>query len=182
MTGRLVAVFGSSQAIPGTEEWEAGDLTGRRLAEAGFGVITGGYGGTMESVSAGAATVGAQVVGVTAPGLFPGRTGANAHVSEIVEAPDLTSRIGTMLRRSVGAIALPGSIGTAAELFIAWNSNHITRRNGGGHYPVAAVGEAWQRVGAMIADELGALLDDVHWAPGPYPALDWLLGELEGRA
>jgi uncharacterized protein (TIGR00725 family) len=178
LTAPLVAVFGSSQAVPGSEEWAAGVLTGRRLARAGYGVITGGYGGTMESVSEGTSVAGGPVVGVIAPVLFPGRFGANSHVTEIVEAPGLTARIGTMLDRSLAAIALPGSIGTAAELFIAWNSNHIVRRNGGRHYPVSAVGESWRKVGAMVAEEIGALLEDVHWATGPDEAVDWVLEQL----
>ena len=87
MTGRpAIAVFGSSQTPPGTEEWDQAVLTGSRLAQAGFGVVTGGYGGTMEAASKGAAEAGGHVIGVTSPSQFPGRLGANRYVKEIIEA------------------------------------------------------------------------------------------------
>ena len=53
-----VAVFGSSQTEPGSAEWEDARRAGARLAEEGYAVITGGYGGTMEAVSNGAAEAG----------------------------------------------------------------------------------------------------------------------------
>ena len=72
MTGS-VAVFGSSQTIPDSADWRDAVHVGRRLAEAGLEVITGGYGGTMEAASLGASEAGGRVVGVTAPVLFPDR-------------------------------------------------------------------------------------------------------------
>ena len=62
-----VAVFGSSQTEPGSVEWEDARRAGVRLAEEGYPVITGGYGGIMEAVSSGAAGAGGHVIGVTAP-------------------------------------------------------------------------------------------------------------------
>ena len=67
-TTEAVAVFGSSQTEPGSLEWEEARRAGTRLGEAGYAVITGGYGGTMEAVSSGAADAGGHVIGVTAPG------------------------------------------------------------------------------------------------------------------
>ena len=46
-----VAVFGSSQTEPGSTEWDEAFRAGTLLADAGFAVITGGYGGSMEAVS-----------------------------------------------------------------------------------------------------------------------------------
>ena len=40
------------------------------------------------------------------------------------------------------------------------------------------VGESWRKVGAIIAEEIGALLEDVHWATGPDEAVDWVLEQL----
>ena len=54
-----VAVFGSSQTEPGSTEWDEAFRAGTLLADAGFAVITGGYGGSMEAVSSGAAGAGA---------------------------------------------------------------------------------------------------------------------------
>ncbi|MBI0385017.1 TIGR00730 family Rossman fold protein, partial [Streptomyces albiflaviniger] len=40
--GRAISVFGSARTPEGSPEYEAGVRIGRALAEAGFGVITGG--------------------------------------------------------------------------------------------------------------------------------------------
>ena len=41
----IVAVFGSSQSQPGDGDYELGVEVGRLLAEAGYSVTNGGYGG-----------------------------------------------------------------------------------------------------------------------------------------
>ena len=173
-----VAVFGSSQTDPGTRMWAEAERVGTRLAGAGFAVITGGYGGTMEAVSKGAADASGHVIGVTAPQLFPGRHGSNPYVAELIEAEGLAGRIGAMMERAAGTIALPGSIGTATELLIAWNVNHIVRRNGGRHLPTVAVGGEWRKVAETLVTEVGAFPGDVHLVGTPDKGVDWILGQL----
>ena len=175
---RSAAVFGSSQTVLDSDEWMDAVQVGRRLAEAGFEVITGGYGGTMEAVSYGASTAGGRVVGVTAPGLFPDRSGANPFVEELIEAPTLAGRIDIMLRRAEATITLPGSIGTATELLMAWNMNFIAGRLGGRHVPSVAVGAPWQKVGDALVLLIGAENDGIHWANTADEAVDWVLGQL----
>lgn len=133
----------------------------------------------MEAASLGAGQQGVPVVGVTAPALFPGRVEANPYVSDLIEAPNLTTRIGEMMSVASGAIALPGSIGTATELLITWNSNHIARRSGGIRFPIVAVGQEWRRIGQALAQEVGAVTEDVIWTDDVDVAVDWLVGELE---
>ena len=158
-----VAVFGSSQTEPGSLEWEEARRAGTRLGEAGFTVITGGYGGTMEAVSSGAAVAGGHVIGVTAPVLFPDRSVANPYVHELIEASSLANRIDIMMQRSRATLALPGSIGTAAELLISWNTNHILRRTGAEQRISVAVGPGWKALAQALVDMNGALEDDVVW-------------------
>jgi len=181
LRSRSIAVFGSSQTKPGTPEWELAVNVGVRLGSANIGVITGGYGGTMEAVSQGASQTGVPVIGVTAPTLFPGRSGANPYVSDVLEAPSLAQRIGVMMDRSEGSIAMPGSIGTATELLMAWNLNHIVRRNGGRRFPSVAIGVKWRRIGDALAREIGAVLEDVHWMNDALGAVDWLIGAVEAE-
>lgn len=180
-TGKVVAIFGSSQSHPGTKEWIDAEKTGARCAGAGLGVITGGYGGTMEAASRGAALAGGRVIGVTAPELFSARSGANRHVSEEIEAVSLTERIGVLTDLASGAIVLPGSIGTAAELLIAWNINHIVRRNGGNRFPTVAVGEDWAELWRLMTGPLGAFGGDVHTVENADQAVDWMLEQPEIR-
>ena len=139
---------------------------GRLLAEAGLAVMTGGYGGTMEAVSRGAASAGGHVIGVTAPGVFPARDGANAYVAEEIPAPTLTRRIDIMMERADATISLDGSIGTLTELMIAWNIAYVARFSEARPLPVVVVGSKWARI---VEDLTAALETDgglVTIAPG----------------
>ena len=51
---RKVTVFGSARTLPGDPVYEAARLFGKKLAQAGFMIITGGGGGIMEAASEGA--------------------------------------------------------------------------------------------------------------------------------
>ena len=174
-----VAVFGSSQTVPGTPEWVEAVEVGDRLARKNIAVVTGGYGGTMEAVSQGASEAGGHVVGVTAPELFTARSGANPFVIETIEAATLSSRIGVMIDRSAAAIALPGSIGTATELLISWNTNHILRRTGAAALPCAAVGDGWREVAQSLVQAIGAVASDIHHVDTGDEAVTWILGQIE---
>ena len=177
-TTEAVAVFGSSQTEPGSLEWEDALRAGTRIAEEGYAVITGGYGGTMEAVSSGAATAGGHVIGVTAPVLFPDRSAANPFVHELIEASSLANRIDIMMQRSRATLALPGSIGTAAELLISWNTNHILRRTGSEPRISVAVGSGWKTLARALVDMDGALEDDVVWADTVDDGVERILARL----
>ncbi len=146
----VVSVFGSSRSAPGEPDYASAERCGRLLARAGFTVATGGYGGAMEAVSRGARLEGGHVIGVTAPAVFPGRQGANSHVVEERLAPTLTERIHGLVHPAAGYIVLPGSIGTLAELMVAWNANYV----GVVDRPLVAVGPVWAELLPLIATRL----------------------------
>ena len=180
MTEPRVAVFGSSQTKPGSEEWVAAEFVGRSLAESGISVVTGGYGGTMEAVSMGAVEHGGEAIGVTASPLFPLRAGANDFVSIVEDTSSLAERIGRMVELSSGCIVLPGSIGTAAELVVVWNINHVLRKSSQPNgIPVVAVGSQWQAFGQFMTQEMGAIEDGVHWTPTAKLAVSWIVEQLD---
>ncbi len=168
-------MFGSSQTEPGSVEWEEAHRAGARIAEEGFTVITGGYGGTMEAVSSGAAGAGGHVIGVTAPVLFPDRSTPNPYVHEVIEASSLANRIDIMMQRSTATLALPGSIGTAAELLISWNTNHILREGGATPRLSVAVGPGWKALARALVDMAGAFEDDLVWVDSVDEGVDWIL-------
>ena len=175
---RVVAVFGASGSQPGDGRYEEGVECGRLLAAAGFGVITGGYGGTMEAVSLGAAATDGHVIGVTAPTVFPNRPGGNDHLTEEVEARSLVDRIGTLLDTSDASIALWGSLGTATELLAAWNLAYVAPLAEAQAKPIAAVGTPWTRLVPHLVESLDTdpalvtVFDDVP------SAVEWLAGRL----
>lgn len=158
---RVVAVFGSSAAAPGSPVYEDGVTCGRLLAEAGYAVATGGYLGLMEAVCRGAAEAGGPAIGVTAPSVFPGRTGANQWVSHEIPADDLVRRIALLTELADGFIALPGSIGTLAELVVAWNLAFVAPFAEVDFCPIATVGDTWQELVPWLTEQLSTNSDAV---------------------
>lgn len=150
----VVAVFGASSPRPGDPVYEAGVRCGRLLSEAGYAVATGGYAGLMEAVSRGAREAGGRVIGVTVPDVFPDRPGGNAHLTEETRSASLLERIHEMVDVSVASIALPGSLGTATELLVAWNLAFVARFTRSVPKPVIAVGDQWQRLVPLLTSEL----------------------------
>ena len=173
-----VAVFGASGSRPGDGWYEDGVLCGRLLADAGFGVITGGYGGTMEAVSLGAAQSDGRVVGVTAPAVFPHRPGGNRHLTEEIAAPTLVDRIGTLLEHSDASIALWGSLGTATELLTAWNLAYVAPLSNQTAKPIAAVGEPWTVLVPELAEALDTDPAPVEVFADVESAVGWLIDRL----
>jgi uncharacterized protein (TIGR00725 family) len=141
-----VAVFGSSSVPDDDARWSDARRLGAAIAAAGHTLATGGYGGFMAAVSRGAAEAGGRVVGVTAPDLFPHRSGPNEWVAEERPAASLADRVGLLLADSGAVIALPGAVGTLAELLVAWHEGQVDRARGRTGRPILAVGVEWQAV------------------------------------
>lgn len=124
---------------------------GRLLAEAGFTVATGGYGGVMEAASRGAAEAGGHVVGVTCGLLENWREGlaANRWVKEEVKFASLRERLHHLVEFCDAAVALGGGIGTLSEVALAWSliqTGEIRPK------PLVVVGPLWR-------ESLGVFLD-----------------------
>jgi hypothetical protein len=150
----IIAVIGASQTQPEDTDYRDGVRLGRLLAEAGWAVATGGYGGLMEAVSSGAAERGGRVIGVTAPAVFPGRSGANVHVKEERPATTINERIQDLLTISDGVVALPGSLGTLTELLVAWNLAYVAPFSGRHPQPIVAVGQTWAELVPLLTERL----------------------------
>lgn len=151
---RTIAVFGASGSKPGDAHYDEGVACGTLLAQNGFAVATGGYGGTMEAVSLGARQAGGRVIGVTAPTVFPHRSGPNSHLTDEIPAGSLIDRIATLTDDSDGVIALHGSLGTAAELMVAWNLAFVARFSNDTPKPLVAVGSPWRDLVPHLEAEL----------------------------
>jgi len=150
----LVAVFGSADPPEGDPLYECARRVGGLLVAAGYGVVTGGYGGVMEGANRGALEAGGASVGITCA-TFSGRT-PNRFLSELREEADLVSRTGTLVRSARGYIVLHGKSGTLAELTLVWA---LHRAGSLGRRPVVLLGDAWRPFlhhlvrGAMIEDD-----------------------------
>ena len=171
MEGINVAVFGSSRAVPGDGDYETAAEVGRLLAEAGFGVVNGGYDGLMAAVSQGVAEAGGRVIGVTAPAFFPGRSGANRFVAEEIQTACLTERLHVMSQRTAAAIVLPGSIGTFTELAVYWNDAYLAPLREAPPRPVVALGGRWRPLLEQLEAALSVPPGLVSFAAAPSEAV-----------
>lgn len=138
---RSIAVFGSSEPRDPDPAYRLAYRTGRKLAEAGFGVLTGGYGGVMEGACHGAHDAGGRTLGVTS-GIFSARD-PNPYLTEAVPTTDLYDRTRELIDRADGYVVLAGKAGTLAELTWVWalaRAGCLPRR------PVVTLGEPWDGV------------------------------------
>lgn len=124
---RLLSVFVSSRLSREDPLYAKLVRYGEVLAEEGFGLACGGYQGGMEALARGVKARGGFVVGVTAPALFPERKGPSPFVDLELPAATLPERIGRLLDLGAGYLALPGGVGTLAELVLAWNLLYLRR-------------------------------------------------------
>lgn len=113
-----VTVFGSARTSPDSTDYALGRALGRKLAEAGYAVITGGGPGVMESANRGASEVdGAISVGLGIELPFEQRM--NDYVDLGIEFRYFFVRKTMFVKYSCGFITLPGGFGTLDELFEA---------------------------------------------------------------
>lgn len=156
---KLITIFGSSAPQPGEPAYEQARRIGQLLAEAGYGVATGGYIGTMAAVSQGAAEAGGRVVGVVSNQIERFRPiGPNRWINEEVRYETLRERLLHLIDHNDGMIALPGGIGTLSEVSLAWSflqTGEISPR------PFVLLGAQWHQTMHTFLDP--AYVRDVHW-------------------
>jgi uncharacterized protein (TIGR00725 family) len=153
----IVSVFGSSRPRQDDAEYKEARALGRVLAEKGFAVCTGGYGGTMEAVSRGAKEAGGKTYGVTAE--FFANSKANAFVDVEVRKKTWQERLFEFIELADGLVVCKGGTGTLAELAVAWE---MMNKSVMAAKPFVALGEFWQPILQRVRDvEVGG---DNAWA------------------
>ncbi len=169
---KIISVFGSSAPKPGTEAYENAREVGRLLAEAGFTVATGGYNGTMAGVSQGAAEAGGHVIGVTADKIESFRPiKHNQWVTEEIRFVTLHDRLMYLVEENDGIITLPGSVGTLAEMTMAWGLMQVEEMD---KRPFSLLGSLWRDTIKTYADSPYMRPEDfgmLHFADTPAQAV-----------
>jgi uncharacterized protein (TIGR00730 family) len=131
-----IAVLGSARLNEDDRRWALAHELGELLADAGFVIVTGGYGGLMAAVSRGAHERGGFVIGLPMrhwSAITPNEWNADLRWSE-----DYGSRLNHILR-CAAVIALPGGVGTLSELAVAWAASQTERQA----QPLVLLGECW---------------------------------------
>lgn len=120
---RRVCVFCGSNEGSEPGYAEAADELGRRLAEAGVGLVYGGGSvGLMGRIADACMAAGGEVIGVIPVGLFRKEVGHRG-LTELVEVASMHERKQLMYDLADGFVALPGGLGTLEELaeVLTWN-------------------------------------------------------------
>ena len=145
-----ITVFGSARVREGHPAYAAAREAGRRLAEAGFAVVTGGGPGVMEAANRGAQEAGGVSVGFNIE--LPHEQGSNSYVDIGVTFHHFYARKTMFVKAAEGFLIFPGGFGTLDELF---ESLTLIQTGKVLHFPVV-------------------LFDSAYWQP----MLDWIQGRL----
>ena len=148
--GPAITVFGSARTRPEDPVYELARTIARRLAEAGYAIITGGGPGTMEAANRGCREGGGLSVGCNIE--LPHEQGMNAYVDLGVEFRYFFARKTMFVKYADGFVILPGGFGTLDELFEALTLIQVGKVR---HFPVVLVGRAyWAGLLDWIRDTL----------------------------
>ncbi len=115
--GAAVAVFGSARTAESDPMYGAAREVGRRLAEAGFAVITGGGPGIMEAANRGARDANGLSIGCNIE--LPREQATNPYVDMAVNFRYFFCRKTMFMKYAEGFVLFPGGFGTLDELFEA---------------------------------------------------------------
>ncbi len=157
---KVITVFGTSKAQPGEAFFELAETTGRLLAENGFTIANGGYGGTMLAAAKGAAGAGGHVIGVTCRAFKRGK--ANEYVGEEIQTESLTERLAKLIELGDAFVVLPGGTGTLLELADVWE--HKNKGFTNADKPIILVGGFWRPLVNMMAAADAGCLKCIEWA------------------
>ncbi|MGA0285491.1 MAG: TIGR00730 family Rossman fold protein [Phycisphaerales bacterium] len=113
--GPCVTVFGSARFGPEHPSYRLARETARRLALAGFSIMTGGGPGIMEAANRGARDVRGRSVGCNI--VLPFEQAPNPYIDLCIEFRYFFVRKVMLVKYSYAFVVLPGGFGTMDELF-----------------------------------------------------------------
>jgi uncharacterized protein (TIGR00730 family) len=138
--GPAVTIFGSARTRRGTAGYELARTIGRKVAEAGFAVITGGGPGMMEAANRGCHEAGGFSIGCNIE--LPHEQSLNEYCDLGVEFRYFFARKTMFVKYADAFVILPGGFGTLDELFEALT---LIETNKIRHFPVILVGSDYWR-------------------------------------
>jgi uncharacterized protein (TIGR00730 family) len=145
-----VALFGSARVSEESEPYKWARIVGRKFAEAGWAVVTGGGPGVMEAANRGAREGGGLSVGFNIE--LPHEQYSNPYLDISHTFQHFYARKVCFVRPSEGFVIFPGGFGTLDELY---ESLTLIQTGKIKHFPVV-------------------LFDSDYWGE----MIDWIKGEL----
>ena len=178
MSETVITIFGSGSARPGDAVFSLAEDIGRLLAEAGFTIANGGYGGTMLAAAKGATAAGGKTIGVTCsafartPNEYINRK--NEYIGREIVTASLEERLDTLIKLGQGYVVLAGGTGTLLELAKIWELKNKGFMQQG--KPIIIAGEFWRPLLDLIATDDPGSSRYVEIAAGPNDVRDILVG------
>jgi uncharacterized protein (TIGR00730 family) len=150
ITQPAVTVFGSARFDESSQYYQLARQMGRRLAEAGYAVITGGGPGIMEAANRGAKEAGGMSVGCNIT--LPKEQRPNAYVDRFVQFDHFFVRKVMLVKYSSAFVVLPGGFGTLDEVFETLTLMQTRKIE---QFPVVLMGATfWARLRAFMKESL----------------------------
>lgn len=148
--GPSVTVFGSARTAASHGDYALARLTGRRLAEVGFTVITGGGPGIMEAANRGAREAAGRSVGCNIR--LPREQTPNRYLDTMIEFDHFFARKLMLVKYSCGFVVFPGGFGTFDEIFEALTLAQTRKIH---DFPIILVGRSyWDPILAALREQM----------------------------
>lgn len=148
--GPCVTVFGSARFKEDHRYYAMAREVGRKLAEAGFAVMTGGGPGIMEAANRGAREAGGASFGCNIR--LPREQRPNPYLDRFVEFEHFFVRKVMLVKYSCAFVVLPGGFGTLDETFEALTLIQCEKID---RFPIVAMGaEFWGHMRGFARDAL----------------------------
>jgi uncharacterized protein (TIGR00725 family) len=147
VTSRNVTVFGSAFAKEDSEKYTTAYELGKLLAQSGYVLCNGGYGGIMEASARGVKEAGGKTIGVVTE-VFGAE--ANKYIDQTIVTKTHVERLLKLIGLGDAYVVLPGGTGTLVELATVWeymNKGMLAEK------PLVVVGEFWRSVVETITVE-----------------------------
>lgn len=176
--GPCVTVFGSARFKEDHPYYSLGREVGRRLAEAGFNVMTGGGPGIMEAANRGAKEAGGLSIGCNIQ--LPLEQKPNPYLDHFVEFEHFFIRKVMLVKYSSAFVVLPGGFGTLDEAFEVITLIQTRKLES---FPVVALGGAyWEQLTEFLTNTLvgegtisSADLNLIKLAQSPAEAVEFIV-------
>ena len=160
---KSIVVFGSRSLEPGCKEYQFAYDVSKLFAKKGYTIINGGYNGTMKASSHGGSDGEGAVRGMIVPAVFPQRDlFGNEFLTEVFIARSLPERLSNLVTHSQLFVVCPGTIGTLAELLLAWNLSSLKPISGAVPPRVFLMRDPWEQVVNNLQQGLKIRKEDVQ--------------------
>ncbi|MBX2960426.1 MAG: TIGR00730 family Rossman fold protein [Flavobacteriales bacterium] len=158
--GPCVSIFGSARTQPDNKYYQIGQEIAYKLAQKGYGIITGGGPGIMEAANKGAFDANGKSVGLNIDLPFEQQSNPYIDPDKLINFDYFFVRKVMFVKYAQGFIVLPGGFGTLDELFEAIT---LVQTHKVGRFPIVLVGKSFW--GGLLEWIKSTLIEEKNISP-----------------